>query len=168
MRRIPPTTAKAAFSALLLLLATACATTLAPDYDKAIVDRLVAVSEKMMEHFASTTSGTTAATFAKREKTYNEIIGSLDALAIQARARPLPNNKVTQKINEYLRSRGMEVLDGEGAPSAIALEQISKTLAKMRDTDRKQGVTAVEISAFKGQAVIFLDQALTYESFLER
>jgi hypothetical protein len=38
----------------------------------------------------------------------------------------------------------------------------------MRDVDKKQGVTAFEVAAFKGQVVIYLDQALTYENFLER
>ena len=38
----------------------------------------------------------------------------------------------------------------------------------MRDTDRKQGLTAFEVGAFKGQATIYFDQAITYENFLQR
>jgi hypothetical protein len=48
------------------------------------------------------------------------------------------------------------------------MEEISKTMTKMRDTDKKQGVTEFEVRAFKGQVVIYLDQAITYETFLER
>jgi hypothetical protein len=147
---------------------TACNTTLAPSYDKAIVDGLVSVNQKSMEIFASISSGTSNGDYDKREKRYNFLIGSIDALTIQAKARPVPKNKVTEKVNEYLRSRGIEALEGEDAPSAIALEKISKTITKMRDTDKKQGLTAFEVKAFKGQTVIYLDQALTYESFLER
>lgn len=154
--------------AIVLLFLTACATTLAPDYDKAIVDGLTATNTRMMELFASVSSGTSRETFERREKTYNAIIGSLDALAIQAKARPVPKNKATEKVNEYLEKRGVQVLDGEDAPSATALEKLSETIVKMRDTDRKQGVTFLEVSAFKGQSVIYMDQAMTYESFLER
>lgn len=157
-----------AFVAILAVFLSACATTLAPNYDKAIVDGLVSVNQKMMEHFASTSSGTNKSDYDKREKTYNSIIGSIDALAIQAKARPIPKNKITEKVNEILRSRGVEVLEGEDAPSATALEKISETITKMRDTDKKQGVTAFEVKVFKGQVVIYLDQAMTYERFLER
>ena len=160
--------ARLAFVALIAVFVTGCATTLAPNYDKAIVDGLVSVNQKMMVHFASTSSGTSNSDYGKREKTYNSIIGSIDALAIQTKARPIPKNKITEKVNEYLRSRGVDVLEGEDAPSATALEKISETITKMRDTDKKQGVTAFEVKAFKGQAVIYLDQAMTYESFLDR
>ena len=160
--------ARLVFAAMIAVFLTACATTLAPNYDKAIVDGLVSANQKSMELFASTSSGTSNSDYVKREKTYNSLIGSIDALVIQAKARPIPKNKITEKANEYLRSRGIEVLEGEDAPSATALEMISKTITKMRNTDKKQGITAFEVTAFKGQAVIYLDQALTYESFLER
>lgn len=159
---------RAAFSGIFLLFLTSCATTLAPDYDRAIVDGLTSTNAGLMELFASVSSGTSQDTFAQREKNYNALIGSLDALALQARARPLPKNKATKKVNEYLRKRGVGALDGEEAPSAAALDLLAKTVTKMRDTDRKQGLTAMEVAAFKGQAAIYMDQAMTYESFLER
>lgn len=168
MRFVPSSIRRSALVALSLLLLCACATTLAPTYDKAIADGLVTVNERTMQLFAATSSGTTAASFTSREKTYNEIIGSLDALANQARARPIPKNLVTKKVNEYLSARGVDALEGNDAPSAAALESISKTITKMRDTDKKQGVTPTEVIAFKGQTIIYFDQALTYESFLAR
>lgn len=168
MKIMTRTTVGLALSLAVLLFLTACATTLAPNYDKAIVNGLVSTNTKLMEHFASTSSGTTKETFEKREKTYNNLIGSLDALTIQAKARPIPKNKITKKVNEYLTKRGVQILESEDTPSATALEKISETIVKMRDTDKKQGVTPFEISAFKGQVVIYLDQAITYESFIER
>lgn len=156
------------FMAMIAVFLTACTATLAPNYDKAIVDGLVSANQKSMEIFASTSSGTSNGDYDKREKQYNSLIGSIDALAIQAKARPVPKNNVTEKVNKYLHSRGIEALEGEDAPSATALEKISETITKMRDTDKKQGLTAFEVKAFKGQTVIYLDQALTYESFLER
>ena len=62
----------------------------------------------------------------------------------------------------------MPIPDDSEIPSATALAEISKTIVKMRDTDQKQGVTGLEVQAFKNQVSVFLDQALTYESFLER
>ena len=136
-----------AFLAIIAVFLSACTTTLAPNYDKAIVDGLVSVNQKMMEHFASTSAGTSNGDYDKREKTYNSIIGSIDALAIQTKARPTPKNKVTDKVNEYLRSRGVEVIEGESLSSTTALEKISETITKMRDIDKKQGVTAFEVNA---------------------
>ena len=154
--------------AVVVSLFSACATTLAPSYDKAIFDSLTQTNTSLMELFSSVSSGTNKSTFDERKDKYNKLVGSLDALVIQARARPIPKNKVTDKVNKYLESRGVNILDGENAPSAIAIEGLSKTIVKMRDTDEKQGVTSFEVSAFKGQVVIYMDQALTYESFLKR
>ena len=168
MKYVSTITARTALMTVLLFFVTACVTTLAPNYDKAIVDGLVSVNERMMEHFAASSSGVSASTYHKREKDYNSIIGTLDALAIQAKVRPIPRNNITEKVNENLRTRGIEIPEDEGVPSATALEKISETITKMRDTDKKQGVTSFEVRAFKGQTVIYLDQALTYESFLER
>jgi len=168
MKSLAKLTAGAVLSAFTLLLLSACATTLAPSYDKAIADGLVSTSSEMMEFFASTSAGTTKNGFAKREGTYNNLIGRVDALVIQANARPTPKNSVTEKVNDALAKRGVRILEGDDAPSATALQGISKTLTKMRDTDKKQGITSAEAGLFKGQAVIYLDQAITYESYLER
>ena len=168
MKNLAKKTAGAVLSALTLVLISACATTLAPSYDKALVDGLVSTSSAMMEFFASTSSGTSKESFEKREGSYNNLIGRVDALAIQANARPIPKNSVTDKVNDALSKRGVRILEGDDAPSASALQGISKTITKMRDTDKKQGITSAEAGLFKGQAVIYLDQAITYESYLER
>lgn len=151
-----------------VLLLSACAARLAPSYDKTLVDGITTVNTNVMELFASVSSGTKAATYSKRQATYDKLIGQLDALAIQANARPEPKSKITQAVNEALRKRGIPVVDSSGTPSAAALDAISGTLAKMKQTDKKQGLTAFEVKAFKGQVAIYMDQALTYENFLNR
>ncbi len=153
---------------LFVLLLVGCATQLAPNYDKAIVDGLTSTNVKLMEHFASVSSGTDKGTYSQRADTYNNLIGNLDALVIQAKARPMPDNKVIKKVNEYLGKRGQNIMGVDVAPSATALEKISETIVKMRDTDEKQDLTTVEVKLFKGQTLIYMDQALTYESFLKR
>jgi hypothetical protein len=152
----------------IVIFITGCTIKLAPDYDKDLVDTLIVTNAKTMEFFASIVDGTKAEEFSKREKTYNKLIGQFDALALQAGARPIPNNDITEKINRHLEDRGINVVDDGTGPSATAMQKISETLQKLRSTDKKQGVTRLEVAAFKGQVSIYMDQALTYEQFLER
>ncbi|HSC80729.1 MAG TPA: hypothetical protein VLC08_10265 [Chitinolyticbacter sp.] len=154
----------------LWLLLSGCATQLAPAYDRAVVDGLNATAVETMTLLASVSAGTTAASFPVREERYNQLIGRLEALALLAGARPVPKNKVTDAINAKLAERGSPPLDDDGStpPSVHAIKKIAETVTKLRDTDRKQGVTAFEAMAFKGQIAIYLDQAITYENFLQR
>ena len=145
-----------------------CATTLAPQYDKALADGLTSSNAVAMEFMASVAGGTQKTTFDQRKEKYANIIGRFDALAIQAGARPMPKNKVVDAISGLLSKKGIPAPDDTVAPSATAMTKISTTFAKMRDTDEKQGVTAIEVQAFKNQVTTYMDQALTYESFLQR
>lgn len=160
------------FSIVLLALLTSvivgCATQLAPLYDKALVDGITATNKDAMTLFASVSTGTAKDSFQGRADTYNKIIGSLDALEIQAKARPVPKTRTVDAVNKWLEKRGLPAVTDDDVPSATALNKISETLKKMRDTDRKQGITATEVQAFKNQTSIYMDQAITYESFLER
>lgn len=153
-----------------LLTLAGCATQLAPSYDKTVADGLSAASAETMTLLASTSQGTNKSTFPSREEKYNALIGKLEALALSAGARPMPKNKVTEAINTLLEKRGGKPIadDDSTPPSAHSIKKIAETLTKMRDTDRKQGVTAYESAAFKGQIVIYFDQAITYENFLQR
>lgn len=144
-----------------------CKASLAPEYDKAIVDKVTTTSEKTMSFLATVSGGTSNNDFNKREKTYNELIGAFDALKLQAEARPIPDNVSLKKINSILKTKGSPDISGD-YPSAKAFEEISKTIVKMRDTDKTKPIGSIAIKAFKGQIEIFLDQAITYESFLKR
>jgi hypothetical protein len=155
---------------LQLCLLFGCATQLAPTYDKTVVDGLNTSSVDAMTLFATISAGSKAQDFGARADRYASLIGKLDALALAAAARPLPKNKVTDSINRFLEKRGATALSDDDAtpPSAHAIQRISVTLAKMRDTDQKQGLSAYEIIAFKGQVSTYFDQAITYENFLQR
>lgn len=152
---------------LFILMLVGCKTILAPEYDKVIVESVTATSEQTMIFLASVDQGTSIDTFSEREVGYNELIGAFDALKIQAKARPIPNNDVAKKVNKLLQSKGTEAVSGV-YPSAIAFEKISETLQKMKSTDMANGLKPGAVQAFKGQIEIFLDQAITYESFLKR
>lgn len=151
---------------------TSCAVSLAPKFDQHIVDNLTGTSTEVFQLLAEVSAGTTKADYDKRESKYNQVIGKLEALVLQINARPVPNNKTVNKIiakaNDRLKKRGASTLisAGETAPSATALKNVAANIAKMKDTDKKQGVTAFEVQAFKGNIELFFDQALTYERFL--
>lgn len=156
------------FIFLTALFLASCVTQLAPQYDQALFDGITETNTQTLQLFAAVSSGTSAETFSQRETTYNNLIGTIDALAMQSRARPVPKNKVTDKVNAYLESRGISGLSDSEAPSAAALEEVSKNLSKMRDTDKAGGLNPAVVAVFKNAVVISMDQALTYEAFLER
>ena len=152
---------------LAMLSLTGFKTQLAPEYDKAIVAGLTDATQKTMYFFATMEEGTTAETYTDRALSYNQLIGAYDALSLQAKARPVPDNVATKKINELLQSKGSDPLSSD-YPSAFAFTKISETLKKMREVDQASGIKPYALLAFKGQVLIFLDQAITYESFLKR
>lgn len=151
---------------LSLTLIQSCSVSLAPEYDKAIVEKSTSLSSETMTLFAEIYSGTTKDSFEKRENTYNQLIGSFDALSLQAKSRPIPDVS-TRKLNELLKQNGIESTTND-YPSAIAFQEISSTLLKMKETDQKTGLNPTLVEAFKGQIEIYLQQAITYETFLKR
>lgn len=153
---------------LALLLAAGCATQLAPAYDKAIVDGLRSSNREAMILFATLAAESESKSYPARAATYNQLIGTLDALEMQSRARPMPKGAGHEAANKLLEKRGLPVVGDDEAPSATALNRMSAILSKMRDTDRKQGLSPTEVQAFKGQMSIYMDQAMTYEAFLQR
>jgi hypothetical protein len=169
MSRTRPGLGVLAVLALIFSL-SACVTQLAPPYDKAVVDALNDANVATMTILASASAGTKADGFPSREQQYNRTIGKLDALALLAGARPVPKNRVSMMVNQALEKRGTTAIAEDDAtpPSVAAIRKVSETLVKMRDTDQKQGVTETEVQAFRGQAVICFDQAITYENFLQR
>ncbi|MEO8110513.1 MAG: hypothetical protein ABI594_10790 [Ginsengibacter sp.] len=158
----------------LLFFFANCTVSLAPKFDQGIVDNLSSASAQVFQLLAETSSGARPAEFLIRAEKYNSLIGTLEALQLQINARPVPQNKTVEKIiakaNARLTQRGISTLTSVGdiAPSATALEQIIVNLTKMRDTDQKQGLTPLEVQAFKNNIQLYLDQALTYEKFLNQ
>lgn len=150
-----------------IALLYSCEATLAPAYDQAIVEKVTASSDLAMRFFAEVDGGTERESFTTREPVYNILIGAFESLEIQARARPVPKNIALDKINEMLQARGSNNITGE-YPSAFAFEKIADTFKKMKETDEQNGIKPLALQAFKGQMEIYLDQALTYESFLKR
>jgi hypothetical protein len=158
--------------ALCMLLAAGCATQLAPLYDQAIFDGLTATNKDVQTLFASLGASVTKESYAGRADTYTRIVGSLNALEMQAKARPLPSSNRIDEINTVLAKSGLTplALDPQFSafPSARAIHGASGTLQMMSNIDRQSGLRGDELRAFENQASTFLSQAIAYETFLKR
>jgi len=142
-----------------LLLVAGCAVKLAPAYDNTIVTGLTKANEETSVLFASVAAGTTKDTFSNREDSYNKEIGAFDALRIQAIARPTPSAPIGGTATQIPRLQ---------APTANVLTEIRDTLIRMRDTDKRAGLSSTQVVGFKQSYEISIDQALTYEKALQR
>jgi len=166
-KRIINKTFKIYLTAFSFLLLASCKTYLAPNYDQVIIDKSTEAATKTFQFFAAVSDGTNANSFLSREISYNELIGHFETLKLMARARPIPKNKTTQRINKLLEEKNGPT-NSDDYPSAFAFNRIVENLVKMKATDKKSGLNAFVVQAFKGEIEIFLDQAITYESFLKR
>lgn len=158
---------KYTFLGFTILLLIGCKTALAPQYDAIIIENLDTSTTETLAFIASISNGTDSDTFMERADTYNTLIGAFETLELQARARPLPKNKAIEKINAILNTRDKPSLSSE-YPSAFAFKRIAENIKKMKDTDSSSGLKPLVVTVFKGEILIFLDQALTYECFLKR
>ena len=161
-----------AVGAWLVLLVAGCTTQLAPKYDQAIADGLTSVNKDIQTLFASVQGGVTKDSYPDREQTYAQIIGSLNALEIQAKSRPVPDSIDLAKINSALTAAGVrpfaEDKNFTSIPSARAIHDTADTMAHMRDADKSGGLRGAEIPTFQNQANTFLSQAIAYETFIKR
>lgn len=167
MRQIQCARLKVSLLGMLVLL-TGCLAQLAPQYDRVLFDGITRTNQSLMAFFASVAEGTEPSDFPTRENSYNQLIGAVESLALQSRARPVPENDATDKVNRYLDERGIAPVDGNVAPSADALDQIAIQLTKMKAVDRESGLKPGAVALFKNAMVVSMDQAMTYESFLDR
>jgi len=162
------------FSGLsILMLLQCCAIHIAPKYDVKIVDSLSESSNNLFTFFSEVSEGTTALDYSVREQKYNALIGKLEALELQIKARPVPSSskleKLKEKVNGALKARNVDAFQfstDDNFPSANALKMIVLNIKKLKDVDKLQGVSKTEVQVFKGYVENYLDQALTYEKYL--
>ena len=156
-----------------VLAFSGCTIKLSPSFDQDIVDNLSSSSTEVFQLFANVSGGTTSSTFNTREEKYNDVIGRLEALILSINARPMPKSKVVDKIigkaNSVLTVRGSPAITaGDTAASASALSQVVANIAKMKETDKASGLNDTQVKLFLGNVRLFLDQATTYEKFLNQ
>ncbi|GAA5445094.1 hypothetical protein Misp06_03287 [Microbulbifer sp. NBRC 101763] len=151
----------------LAILVSSC-TQLAPRYDAELYSGLTEVNAELMQFFSSVSHGTNKGSYSERSQNYHSLIGKIDALAMQSNTRPVPGKVTLRKINNYLDSTNSNISFESAPPSVASLEKISSSLNRMRKEDEDKGLRATAVALFKNEVVISMDQALTYESFLNR
>ena len=162
-----PKTYKGLLIVFSFLLLASCKTYLAPTYNQVIVDKATEATTETYLFLATVAGGSDNDTYFSRESTYNTLISKFETLNLLAKARPIPSNKTTQRINNLLAERNSPSSSSD-YPSAFAFNRIVENLVKMKETDQSSGLNPIVVEAFKGEIEIFLDQAITYESFLKR
>jgi len=155
---------------LAVVLAVAgCGIRLAPNFDRTVVDGLAKANEDAMTLFAVVGSGTKPNTFPRRERTYDELIGKLDALRLQAQVRPNPQSPPgAALIFSGNASAQQRATDAMSAPTPGIIVNMIKTVTMMRETDRRSGLLPIVVPNFKREFEISMEQAITYEKALER
>jgi len=146
-----------------------CAVQLAPAYDVKIYDGIIALNNEAQVFFASAENGLKKNEYHEAEPTYNEIIGSLQSLIIQLDARPVPESKMLDKINEKLKKEGIAPFDlSENLPTRNALQIILERFVNLKTNHATRDIKPLEISTATQAFNIAIDQAITFESHLER
>lgn len=164
-----------AYSWLAIFIAialTGCAAQLAPQYDQAILDGLISMNKNAQTFFASLGTGVSKDTYPKRADTYAKLIGSLNALEIQVKSRPIPPRADLASFNALLSKNGVPAIPNDpkftNYPSARAINDASKSLQQMQMMDQDTGLRGFQLTSIKNDATIYLTQAITYETFLKR
>lgn len=150
------------FSLFVAALTGGCAIKLAPDYDKAIFDGLSKANEDAMVLFASTNSGP----YSKRDSGYDTVIGELNAIQVQIKARgapapPLLLFQVTPGADKK------SVSDALAPPTSGDVDNLLRIVNSARRADqsgRIKGRIDFLVEAFAVQ----MAQALAYEKALQR
>jgi len=142
---------------------------LAPEYDVKIYDGIIALNNDAQVFFASAENGLKEDKYILYEPTYNEIIGTLQSLIIQLDARPIPESKLLNKINEKLKKEGKEPFNfSDNLPTRNALQIILDRFENLKTNHAKREIKPIEISTARQAFNIAIDQAITFESHLER
>jgi hypothetical protein len=152
----------------LILLFLSCKTSLAPAFNKDIVDEIFQTNKETLEFLSSMDSGTSYKSFIQRQDTYDKLIGSFESVEALINARPVPSGKVKGKVNAMLTKKGVPIIANSDYPSLMAIKEVVKNIRKMKELDLSNSLNKSSIEIFKNAITISIDQALTYEYFLNR
>jgi hypothetical protein len=152
---------------LLLLVLGACAVTLAPAYDAALVARLNDANEKTLTLFSAVKKGSPASAFPTFAARYDELIGAFDAARMQAAAREMPD--VSQRLFDIVGGTdACPAPDDCLNPTPEILGTVAANLTQMKDTHAARGLQSDIVEIFKGAHEISMGQALEVENAFKR
>jgi len=155
-----------------LVLLCGCTAHLAPDYDQSVYDGLVSANKDIQALFVAIGNSTTNDTYPPRAAAYDHIIAELEAVELLIKARPLPDPAALAETNKVLASLHIGEASADPNfseyPSARSVALLVGTIQHMQTSDRTTGLQPSLLAPYKNQAMIYLTQAITYESFLKR
>lgn len=123
---------------------SACSIQLAPPPDQALLDGIQQVNRKIMEMYASASMGASRDTFPTRVEQYNRIIGTLDALALQAKSRPMPDAKTQERIARALQDLSKSDALVEGMDLSGPMARMAADCALIRKVTAAPAVSVPE------------------------
>jgi hypothetical protein len=152
---------------LLFAFLGACAVTLAPAYDPALVAKLNTTNEKTLTLFSAVSDGSPDSAFPSFAGRYDELIGAFDAARMQAAAREVP----------ALSQRALDVVGGSEVcpdpatcanPTPDILAAVAANLGQMKATHAARGLQPDTVALFKNAHETSMMQALEVESAFQR
>lgn len=141
-----------------------CTAALTPSYDAELVSGVNEANEQALILFSKVSGGSSAARFAALSPTYDEIIGKFDALRIRAAARDVP------PMGQQIAAR---LCPDDPDPSACAnaspgsLQTIVQNFQRMKQEHQQNGLTSLEVQAFKNAYETSIEQVLLVETALQ-
>ncbi len=149
-----------------ILMLAGCTIKLAPDYDPSIVDGLTKANQDAHVFFASVAAGSDRTDYPKKEGTYDQLIGEIDALRLDAAARPEP--PPPEFLGLLASKHPNDAPPQLKSPTPEILGNMAKRLTAMRVHHRDHGLSADDVEDAKLSFDQKMDQALTYEKALKR
>jgi hypothetical protein len=159
-----------AFLAVALVLA-GCGIRLAPNYDRDIIDGLARTNEDALTLFASVANGAPPGSYPRRVDAYNALQGKLESVGAMVKARGTPQPPATgvALLGVVGVQNAQQQADQYMQPSTGPnIEAMIRIVNLMRNDDSRGKLSALSVMTLKNNFSAEMNQALTYEKFLNR
>jgi hypothetical protein len=152
--------------ALCVFLA-ACTTSFVSAYDQKIVSGLDEQNKKAMVLFASVATGSRAGQFSRYKTNYDDTIGGMESVRLMIKSRYIPlGNAVSNKLVQSICPPGVQFEECLNSSSAN-MDQVVKTLQRMRDQHEKNGLAPAVVDLFKRDYELGMQRILVVEAALK-
>ena len=147
---------------LLLVFIAGCTAELAPAYDQAVMDGLIATNKDIQALFVAIGPATSKETYPTRASAYDHIISELNAVELQIKIRPVPNPNALAEANKALTRLGVGGADIDpnfsDYPSARSVNNLIKRFSTCSPATARQ-VYRESAGGNKNQATIYFNSS---------
>jgi hypothetical protein len=159
------------FSNILVVLAllSACTMSLVPQYQQSLVDGINAANTKALTLFASVAEGSPKSDYGKYAATYDQLIGSFNALAVSAASRPVPA-LAAKFLAGQLKTVCATATNAAACVNSTSdkLTAAAEDFVEMKHQHAYGGLTPTVLIPIKTDYDFSILQALTIENALKR